>query len=99
MIRRPPRSTLFPYTTLFRSLFVRLTSALLLYVASTAGSLAGLRVFQHRVLVIDEVFRFKIVGIGRRPMLIQCRTDPLISHCRILLRLLLIVHLVLQTQD
>src|SRR5439155_27023655 len=58
-------------------LFVRLTSALLLYVASTAGSLAGLRVFQHRVLVIDEVFRFKIVGIGRRPMLIQCRTDPL----------------------
>src|SRR5256885_8581283 len=25
MIRRPPRSTLFPYTTLFRSLGVRLT--------------------------------------------------------------------------
>src|SRR3712207_7324748 len=24
MIRRPPRSTLFPYTTLFRSLYVRL---------------------------------------------------------------------------
>src|ERR1022692_558266 len=24
MIRRPPRSTLFPYTTLFRSIFVRL---------------------------------------------------------------------------
>src|SRR5256885_16538788 len=24
MIRRPPRSTLFPYTTLFRSLFIRL---------------------------------------------------------------------------
>src|SRR5258707_8307110 len=24
MIRRPPRSTLFPYTTLFRSLFVQL---------------------------------------------------------------------------
>src|SRR2546429_5565352 len=24
MIRRPPRSTLFPYTTLFRSLFMRL---------------------------------------------------------------------------
>src|SRR2546422_1542850 len=23
MIRRPPRSTLFPYTTLFRSLFIR----------------------------------------------------------------------------
>src|SRR2546430_7638936 len=27
MIRRPPRSTLFPYTTLFRSLFVQIPSA------------------------------------------------------------------------
>src|SRR5258708_19609563 len=27
MIRRPPRSTLFPYTTLFRSLFNSLSSA------------------------------------------------------------------------
>ena len=68
-----------------KPLFVRLTSALALYVASTAGSLAGLRVFQHRVLVIDEVLGFKIVGIGRRPMLIQCRTDLLISRSRILL--------------
>src|SRR2546425_9737176 len=25
MIRRPPRSTLFPYTTLFRSIFTKLT--------------------------------------------------------------------------
>src|SRR3712207_7288222 len=28
MIRRPPRSTLFPYTTLFRSLHYRLTNRL-----------------------------------------------------------------------
>src|ERR1700730_3762482 len=76
-----------------KPLFARLTSALVLYVASTAGSLARLRVFQHRVLVIDAVLGFKIVGIGRRPMLIQCRTDLLISHYRILLLLLLIVHL------
>src|SRR3712207_7122736 len=27
MIRRPPRSTLFPYTTLFRSLIARVTSS------------------------------------------------------------------------
>src|SRR2546429_3283175 len=27
MIRRPPRSTLFPYTTLFRSRFIRLQGA------------------------------------------------------------------------
>src|SRR5258708_19200787 len=29
MIRRPPRSTLFPYTTLFRSVLLRTRSALL----------------------------------------------------------------------
>src|SRR2546422_7583032 len=34
MIRRPPRSTLFPYTTLFRSLVRLLT-----YVAATSGAL------------------------------------------------------------
>src|SRR5271168_3314671 len=52
-------------------LFARLTGALLLYVDSAAGSLARLRVVQHRVLMIDEVLRLKIVGIRRRPMLIQ----------------------------
>src|SRR5256885_5998083 len=30
MIRRPPRSTLFPYTTLFRSLELELTESILL---------------------------------------------------------------------
>src|SRR5258707_2081876 len=30
MIRRPPRSTLFPYTTLFRSPFLKFVGALLL---------------------------------------------------------------------
>src|SRR2546426_6902951 len=38
MIRRPPRSTLFPYTTLFRSVFVRPTVAL----AHRAVSIAAL---------------------------------------------------------
>src|SRR3712207_8815239 len=39
MIRRPPRSTLFPYTTLFRSGFdVRLVGA-----AGTSGVLGGVR--------------------------------------------------------
>src|SRR5258708_26176430 len=31
MIRRPPRSTLFPYTTLFRSLTLRLTAATIVF--------------------------------------------------------------------
>src|SRR3712207_7268043 len=36
MIRRPPRSTLFPYTTLFRSVMVLLAS-LVLYAAACGG--------------------------------------------------------------
>jgi hypothetical protein len=68
-----------------KPLLARLTGALVLYVTSTAGSFARLRVVQHRVLLIDTMLRFKIVGIGRRPMLIQCRTDLLIPHSRILL--------------
>src|SRR3712207_7827690 len=38
MIRRPPRSTLFPYTTLFRSVFVDVAGA-----APAADQLARLR--------------------------------------------------------
>src|SRR3712207_9128607 len=34
MIRRPPRSTLFPYTTLFRSLFTLLISGLFAIICS-----------------------------------------------------------------
>src|SRR6202050_3316490 len=76
-----------------KPLFARLTGALVLYVASTAGSLTRLRVFQHRVLVIDAVLGFKIIGIGRCPMLIQRRTNLSISHFRSLLLVLSIVHL------
>src|SRR5271170_5216155 len=36
-----------------KALFARLTSALVLYVASTAGSLARLWIVKHRVVVID----------------------------------------------
>src|SRR2546429_4320372 len=39
MIRRPPRSTLFPYTTLFRSLFEGLATV---QKKDSAGRLAGL---------------------------------------------------------
>src|SRR5256885_10902643 len=37
MIRRPPRSTLFPYTTLFRSLYIRSRTGPLVPLASLAG--------------------------------------------------------------
>src|SRR3712207_9468290 len=41
MIRRPPRSTLFPYTTLFRSLGVSVPSVGLLISAYAIGVVAG----------------------------------------------------------
>src|SRR5438552_12805464 len=49
MIRRPPRSTLFPYTTLFRSAADRVGDAALLEgVGEIAGDLGGAPVFSHR---------------------------------------------------
>src|SRR5258708_14950329 len=47
MIRRPPRSTLFPYTTLFRSIVMRLRMFLLLITFLKAS-----HSFRNRLLVI-----------------------------------------------
>src|SRR5215813_8243562 len=47
MIRRPPRSTLFPYTTLFRSRSARLRSAGTRWPISAASSSAGFRSEEH----------------------------------------------------
>src|SRR3989475_7277412 len=41
MIRRPPRSTLFPYTTLFRSLLLSLLDWIIHTVGSVVGSVAN----------------------------------------------------------
>src|SRR5438034_3090106 len=42
MMRRPPRSTLFPYTTLFRSYQLSISLGFAAHKASTLGSVAGL---------------------------------------------------------
>src|SRR3712207_7959939 len=47
MIRRPPRSTLFPYTTLFRSWSVRVNRDLRMIVHKTAASLLLAYVDHH----------------------------------------------------
>src|SRR2546426_12704360 len=44
MIRRPPRSTLFPYTTLFRSLVARFTSPLVVAISMFTAVVATLAV-------------------------------------------------------
>src|SRR6266568_6656101 len=55
MIRRPPRSTLFPYTTLFRSppppeINRTLAEGMILRIASTATRLTGYEVAEHLAL-------------------------------------------------
>src|SRR5258705_8984991 len=53
MIRRPPRSTLFPYTTLFRSI---------------GASLELLQPFVDELPPGIEVIRFDVPGIGGSPV-------------------------------
>src|ERR1017187_2962421 len=60
MTRRPPRSTLFPYTTLFRSIQARVSKVLRegLHNTKAAEPVAGLHVFLATELPLDE-FRQK----------------------------------------
>src|SRR5256885_11879894 len=60
MIRRPPRSTLFPYTTLFRSVVQGEASLLLIFVA---GLKAGLLTFGGAYTAIPFI-RNDAVGRG-----------------------------------
>src|SRR3989454_12302152 len=70
MIRRPPRSTLFPYTTLFRSLDE----------TTTLGDLAAL----VAVFSLNEVLPFMVEDLGARadtaiPEGLR-RTSPYLTH-------------------
>src|SRR3989454_2373464 len=60
MIRRPPRSTLFPYTTLFRSLmrFAKETGPAVLLVGhvTKGGGIAGPKTLEH---IVDTVLYFE----------------------------------------
>src|SRR2546427_4993393 len=55
MIRRPPRSTLFPYTTLFRSPMNLLKNA----PGGTAGRILGIRP-EHLVVVSEGGWEIKV---------------------------------------
>src|SRR2546430_9198273 len=73
MIRRPPRSTLFPYTTLFRSEQGVLPDGLV--ALDVDDRVDGLLVHQHQTLaVVPE----RIEGSG----LDQRLDDPLVAHLR-----------------
>src|SRR5260221_13479322 len=61
MIRRPPRSTLFPYTTLFRSLVVGEVAFALILLTGAALFLRGIQRFSER----DPGWRVEGVLTGR----------------------------------
>src|SRR3712207_7817304 len=89
MIRRPPRSTLFPYTTLFRSLgFVALS------VAMTVGRLTGDRVVdrfgQRRVARVGGALTAAGMGLALAlPSRSEEHTSELQSRQYLVCRLLL----------
>src|SRR3712207_7142949 len=69
MIRRPPRSTLFPYTTLFRSLrALTVNSQIIIY--EEDGDLAALTasaLFESQELVNDALIRTKAYRVAKEP--------------------------------
>src|SRR5256885_8891945 len=76
MIRRPPRSTLFPYTTLFRSV-TQQNAAL---VEESAAAAASLRTQAQQLVQAVSIFQ-----LGRS----EEHTSELQSPCNLVCRLLL----------
>src|SRR5256885_11137597 len=88
MIRRPPRSTLFPYTTLFRSLFVRSTVNPSSLTSSLRNAVAELDkdvpLYRPRLLRI-RIFIHRAAALQRS----EEHTSELQSPCNLVCRLLL----------
>src|SRR3712207_9456306 len=78
MIRRPPRSTLFPYTTLFRSHAVGAAAERM--IGRTPATISAMRPLRHGVIadfdVTEEMLRYFIGTVFDRrwahPRLIIC---------------------------
>src|SRR2546426_8028825 len=89
MIRRPPRSTLFPYTTLFRSMGVSLPKTIDLKIVETAPGLKSATVTNvlkratTETGLVVQVPNF--IGEGRS----EEHTSELQSPCNLVCRLLL----------
>src|SRR2546422_6439886 len=69
MIRRPPRSTLFPYTTLFRSLFVAVLLLLTLGLAGVITLQAHRTFLYHRATaerILHDYARLAAARFGQR---------------------------------
>src|SRR5260370_30811335 len=83
MIRRPPRSTLFPYTTLFRSRHFRLDD-ILFPIPPARGDVARQREIRQRRH--GDVVRAPNIAVSTRS---EEHTSELQSHLNIVCRLLL----------
>src|SRR2546426_6565861 len=94
MIRRPPRSTLFPYTTLFRSLLAEQNATVALQVAQHGYVMENGRiVLDGDAKTISEnedikEFYLGLTGVGQRKRSEE-HTSELQSPCNLVCRLLL----------
>src|SRR5258706_6292060 len=88
MIRRPPRSTLFPYTTLFRSVALRTLGLVEQCLATAHGRVAGVAPCRRRQrgLVEDHVVQHAVLDLHARS---EEHTSELQSLTNIVCRLLL----------
>src|SRR2546426_5039680 len=87
MIRRPPRSTLFPYTTLFRSEVVRFIRGDR-RIATLVVQTALLSIFGFPFLVMMPVFARDVLRAGASGRSEE-HTSELQSPCNLVCRLLL----------
>src|SRR2546430_12346927 len=92
MIRRPPRSTLFPYTTLFRSLYTFLGSvfmlAALIYMYVKGGSYAIASLQALPLTLIEQRWIFLALLLDERERSEE-HTSELQSQSNLVCRLLL----------
>src|SRR5690348_17677322 len=89
MIRRPPRSTLFPYTTLFRSHVGVALPAVLLEEVRHAADRVGAALLQVDVAVAVEVHRVAPRARGHELRRSEEHTSELQSPVHLVCRLLL----------
>src|SRR5256885_8999983 len=89
MIRRPPRSTLFPYTTLFRSIVTRI-------LVQFMGQIVGLMLLRRRAPDMPRPYRMWLYPVPALVALLgwvfvrsEEHTSELQSPCNLVCRLLL----------